>query len=316
MNQIQQKHTIRLMKHITEKEYSEISQLQEICYQTDKTNLKLELDFKLHQSALAEAASCSDTTCQPEQYNEFLYYREDTLVSYLGISCFGENIGEINGMTHPDWRQKGFFGRLFSLIINECRHRDYSQLLLLADGNSVSGTEFIKSAGGIYEHSEYRMKLGRCVSLDSLASAKPVTLRTAKKEDEKEIVRQNSIFFHDSEEGMEEETEEAFSIDDNAPNITVYMIELSGRTIGKINVEYGSSSAFLFGFGILPAYRSCGYGKAALKETLRMLLNKDIKEIELDVVCTNRNALTLYKTCGFEEMSIMNYYEYPQAAVK
>ena len=42
----------------------------------------------------------------------------DILVAYLGISCFGGNIGEINGMTHPDWRRKGIFKKLFEIAMD------------------------------------------------------------------------------------------------------------------------------------------------------------------------------------------------------
>ncbi|WP_367114841.1 GNAT family N-acetyltransferase [Clostridium sp.] len=52
--------------------------------------------------------------------NEFLYYIDGVLIAYLGISSFGGNNGEINGMTHPDFRRNGLFTKLFQLAIEEC----------------------------------------------------------------------------------------------------------------------------------------------------------------------------------------------------
>lgn len=94
--------TICLKQHISEKEYKEINQLKDICRLQDKTNLKLELDYKINMSRSSEIGLTN--------INEFLYYIDGILVAYLGISSFGgSNIGEVNGMTHPDFRRNGLF---------------------------------------------------------------------------------------------------------------------------------------------------------------------------------------------------------------
>jgi ribosomal protein S18 acetylase RimI-like enzyme len=286
------------MEFISEKEYSDINQLQKLCYSKDKTNLKLELDYKLYVSKSAKSSS--------KRINEFLYYANDTLVAYLGICCFGENIGELNGMCHPDWRGNGIFTKLFLLAANECTKRNFSKLLLLSDGNSSQGLEFIKSVGGVYDSSEYRMVLKNGMVFEDIY---PISLRPAVKEDYKEIVKQNMIFFNDPPES------ENAPIEEDAPNTTTYMVELADVIIGKIKIEYGDDAAFIYGFGILPDYRGKGYGKAALKKTLQIIQQKNITNIALDVVCTNNNALHLYQACGFEEVSIMNYYQYQPTPV-
>lgn len=286
--------TISLKQYISEKEYKEINQLEELCCLQDKTNLKLELDYKLDIRRNSEIGL--------KEINEFLYYVEDILVAYLGISSFGgSNIGEINGMTHPDFRRKGLFKKIFELAMEECKKRNFNKILLLSDGNSNSGVKFINSVCSEYDFSEYRMKLLNKTTLESTSS---IRLRKAGKLDGKEIGRQNAIFFNHSEECepfLEEYEEE---LDRNT-----YMVELNERVIGKIAVNYSDDSAFISGFGILPDFRGKGYGKAALKEALRLINEKNIYEIELDVECKNNNALNLYKACGFEELSVMSYYK-------
>jgi len=286
--------TISLKQYISEKEYKEINQLKELCCSQDKTNLKLELDYKINMKRNSEIGL--------KNINEFLYYIDDILVAYLGISSYGgSNIGEINGMTHPDWRRKGVFKKLFVFAMEQCKGRSFNKILLLTDGNSSSGIEFIKTANGSYDFSEYRMKLLSKAFSESLSS---IILRKAEKLDRKEIARQNAIYFNDSEacDGFPEE-------EDNLNEVT-YMVELKEEIIGKIRVEYNDNSAFIYGFGILPDFRGKGYGKAALKEALRIINEKSIYEIELDVECKNSTALNLYKDCGFEEKSVMNYYKY------
>ncbi|WP_261177884.1 N-acetyltransferase [Anaerobacillus sp. CMMVII] len=60
----------------------------------------------------------------------------------------------------------------------------------------------------------------------------------------------------------------------------------------------------------MPEFRGKGYGKEALIGTLQLIQEKNIYDIELDVESKNDNALNLYKACGFEEVSVMNYYEF------
>lgn len=92
----------------------------------------------------------------------------------------------------------------------------------------------------------------------------------------------------------------------------IYMVERNGGIIGKINIEYSHHSAFISGVGILPEFRRKGYGKAALKAALQIITEKkNIFETELDVECKkNHGALNIYKHCGFEEQSVMDYYGY------
>lgn len=296
--------TICLKEYISEKEYEEIKELEKICILEDKVNLKLEMEFKLnlHKNYKIGLGNI----------NEFLYYINGKLVAYIGISSFGGNQGELNGMTHPEWRRKGLFRKLFKFAIDECKKRKVNEILLLSDEKSDSGNEFIKAMGGIYDFSEYRMKLIDRLSLTSISS---INLRKAESFDKKEIERQNSIFFYNEEEIESlpvidvKENENSIN-EENTLDETTYMVELEKEVIGKIAIEYNDNSAFICGFGILPAYRGKGYGKETLKETLKLITEKNITEVELDVEGKNDKVLNLYKAFGFQKVAKMNYYRY------
>src|SRR5665647_1422446 len=118
--------TICLKQYISENEYEEIKRLEMICCEHDKINLKIELDYKINMPRNAELGL--------KEINEYLYYVENDLVAYLGISSFGGNNGEISGMVHPDFRREGFFSKLFKLAVEECRKRKFNKILLLSDG--------------------------------------------------------------------------------------------------------------------------------------------------------------------------------------
>ncbi len=302
------KHNIRVLEYITQPEYNHIKQLMNLCCMEDKINLKLELEYKLHLSNLA----ANHSELSSHRGREFLYYIGDELVSYLGISCFDGVTGELCGMTHPKYRKQGLFHRLLALAQNECRYSDFKRLLILADGSSTSGMSFLKTNSISYAHSEYRMKRlsDKTISKEAYTqeACKSINLRPACKEDEREIARLNAILFNERE-GLEETGEYKVTPLENQPDhYKTYMIEYNDTSIGKINVEYGLQYAFICGFGILPEYRGKGLGRMGLAETLRLIEALNVTVIELDVVCTNKNALGLYQSCGFVEQSVMNYY--------
>lgn len=296
---------ICLKEYINKKEYDEINRLEKLCNQENGVNLKLELDYKL---SLYDENNKSDIGLK--NINEFLYYIDGDLAAYIGISSFGgRGIGEINGMTHPKWRKKGIFEKLFKLVIDECSERNFKNILLLTDGKSDSGSEFIKSHGGKYDFSEYRMKLTDKINLGGVNS---VNLRKAENRDKSKIRRQDSIFFSDEEEIEEASNDNQInsSINEEISINNVYMSEINGEVIGKIKIKYEENSAFIYGFGILPEFRGKGYGKETLKEALKLINNKEIIDIELDVESKNDIALNLYKDRGFKEVSVMDYYRY------
>lgn len=290
--------SIILKEYPDKKDCDEIKKLMEFCYSRDHTNLKLELDYKL-------------TAIKPQEnrlknINEFLYYLNGNLVSYLGICNFGGDVLELNGMTHPDYRRMGCFQKLFALALQEAKNTGHKRVLLLTDKKSVSGNGFIKKSGGIYKTSEYRMKLFEVPAAKGIPAHTnaDITLKPADKTDLKEIARQNALHFNSTEES------EAAILDESMLHEGMYMVKLKEEVIGKICVDYDPDYAFIYGFGILPEFRGRGYGKAAFRAALAIIKAKNIGNVELDVESKNRNALNLYKSFGFEEMSVMNYYEY------
>ncbi len=116
----------------------------------------------------------------------------------------------------------------------------------------------------------------------------------------------------DKEESFEYTNEFFYTImpeDSEKVNIITYMIELDSRIIGKIRVELNGKKGLICGFRILPEYRNQGYGKQALKSVLNILYENKIYDISLEVETKNKNALKLYKSYGFVEESVTDYYE-------
>nr|WP_251027732.1 GNAT family N-acetyltransferase [Bacillus sp. ISL-41] len=91
--------------------------------------------------------------------------------------------------------------------------------------------------------------------------------------------------------------------------MTSYLVEKDGQIIGKVNLQLTTKLGAIFGLGVLPEHRRKGYGRALLLLAIEKLKEANAKEIMLQVAAENSNALNLYKSCGFEETSTMDYFE-------
>jgi len=289
---------IKIEKNLSLDHYKDIGVLQKICAQYDQTSLKLELDFKLNR-----AGGEND---RPDERNEFLYYSDHRLVGYIGICSFGGNGIEVNGMIHPDYRRQGIFTELFSFVKDEWAARAYPDMLLLSDHNSASGLGFIKHTGAVHDHSEYEMYLNSNSKQE--AKVKHVVLRKATNEDAKEIARQNFIYF---EEEFDQEQEENVLLpeDEEQYGSLIFLAEAEGKIIGKVHLEKNEKTGGIYGLGVIPEHRRKGYGREILLMAINILLENDSENIMLQVATKNKSALNIYKSCGFEETSIMDYYK-------
>ncbi|MDQ7092204.1 GNAT family N-acetyltransferase [Desulfosporosinus sp. PR] len=286
---------ICLKQLIGEEDFQKLNELKTICTKQENIFLKLELEFKLNISRMQNQESFA-------YVNEFFYYSGETLVGYLGIFSSGGETGELTGMVHPLYRRKGIFIRLYDLAKEECKRRKMQKVLLVCDRRSSSGLAFIEATGAAYSFSEYEMKLDNKKYVSQ--KEKNIVLRKAVNSDANEIARQNFICFGDKS-GTEIMPE-----DDAKSNRITYMIETESGVIGKIRVELNADEGFIGGFGILPAYRNKGYGKQALKSAVDLLLNENnAHHVALEVAAHNKNALNLYKSSGFVEESVTDYYE-------
>ena len=83
---------------------------------------------------------------------------------------------------------------------------------------------------------------------------------------------------------------------------------LDNQPIGSLGVVSSGDRVWIVALGVLPEYRRSGYGRQMLTRIVQMLLEESHREVLIEVVTDNRNALTLYRTCGFKEQAEYGYY--------
>ncbi len=282
-----------------------IAGLEAACAEADGTAFKLELDYKLGAAAQGRPEN------KTWNLDEFMAYDGDRLVGYLGVNCFG-GAGmppEAMGMVHPDYRRQGIFRALHNLALSEWRRRGVKCALLLSDGRSASGQEFVKKTGALYHHAEYEMYLQN----EAAFAAWPeggVAFRKAMNADAGEVARQNAIYFGDElGSGEETESEPLLPEVEEQRGMTIFLAEAGGEIVGKTHLQLIGSLGGIFGLGVLPEQRGKGLGRAILLESARRLRAAGAGEVMLQVATENKNALRLYESCGFETTSTMEYFE-------
>lgn len=275
---------------LTQMELAEIAQLAQLCNNEDG------LDLKLNWETLRRRSK-SET-------NDFLYYEQDTLIGFLGLYAFNSREAEVSGMVHLAYRRKGIFTELLSAAQEEIRSRNIPTLLLIVEHASISGQAFVGQLTTIYDHSEYKMVLEQ--------------FRQPAGFDERLQFREARV---DDLLALKQITAEAFGMaDDEMDWYSVHALEnlarryylatLANVVIGKLDVSLGEQSAFIYGFAVLPEYRGRGYGRQILARTIQELLALGRERIALEVATENRNALSLYQSCGFKETGSYDYYAF------
>lgn len=237
-----------------------------------------------------------------DQTNDFLYYENGVLVGFLAFFSFNSLEGEVSGMVHPEHRRKGIFTQLFTVAREECQRRNIPTLLLIVEHASVSGQGFAGSLKPTYQHSEYKLALTEVKALPERDSH--LHFRLAQPDEAPILAHITAVSFDMPEQDVtwysEHEAEDT--------KIRVYIATLDETYIGKLDVSFNEREAYIMGFGVLPLYQHRGYGRQILAQTIREIRATGQNSIVLEVATKNKNALSLYQSCGFREVSSYDYY--------
>jgi ribosomal protein S18 acetylase RimI-like enzyme len=272
---------------LTTKQLQDIKELQKICENHERINLKLNWDMLKKR--------------QNDQ-DDFLLYRKNILVGFLGLYGFGDSF-ELCGMIHPDFRRHHLFQELFQQALQSIQSRPVNKLLLNVPGSSVSGKGFISWTKASYDFTEYEMQWNK---INLVLSSDPVSLRTAGEQDIKTIIDLDEKCFNVVRTDAESYTKRLF---DESPEGNLMIIS-DEKTVGKIRVQRTEKKSSIYGFAIFPSFQGKGIERKALSQVVMQESNWT-GDIYLDVAATNSKALKLYESSGFQSFYSQEYYQYP-----
>ncbi len=94
-----------------------------------------------------------------DHINDFLLYNGTQLIGTLNMYDFERPTKlELIGFVHPHFRKQRFGTTLLQTAMKEIQNREADEALLIINGDSISGNEFVKHMKLPYLYSEYSME--------------------------------------------------------------------------------------------------------------------------------------------------------------
>lgn len=232
----------------------------------------------------------------------YMGYENDVLVAFLTTFIPTSYEGEILAVTHPEYRGRGYFKKLFQCAKETLLLKGINKVLLVVEPKSKSGVAVLKSFKyAKLERSEYRMSYSSSKTLIEYPNLKFFQINNENKEIFAKITREA---FPDLEDSSNFINTVIYS-----ENRKGYIAYKEGAPVGVFDFNYEEGHAFLYGVAIATPYRGKGFGKQMVGFALNEGLKKSDKVV-LDVDSENSTAFNLYKKCGFQIDFQVDYYRY------
>ncbi|HEV8637970.1 MAG TPA: GNAT family N-acetyltransferase [Chloroflexota bacterium] len=226
--------------------------------------------------------------------------RDDELLGAAGVQD-GDPI-ELLGLVDPAHRRRGVGRRLLEAAKEEARRRGQPELLLTVDEASAAGLAFAEAVGGRRRQAEYRMELERIPEERDWSPR--LELRPATPDDLAAFVAVLAAGFGDPRRRVR--AREARRLGD--PRQHAYLARLDGRPVGTIRAGEHDDGVYVTSFAVVPELRGRGLGRQMLTRLVRQLADGGRAPIRIEVETENRNALGLYRSCGFRVLQAFAYY--------
>ncbi|AHA71483.1 MULTISPECIES: GNAT family N-acetyltransferase [Bacillus] len=282
---------IQKKRSVTESEIQQMKDLAYICGQQDN----LDYSSDLHINFLKNR--------NEDHINDFLLYNGTQLIGTLNMYDFERPTKlELIGFVHPHFRKQRFGTTLLQTAMKEIQNRETDEALLIINGDSISGNEFIKHMKLPYLYSEYSMEFK--INEIQKTTDNNIQLTLASSESLLDLIEISSKAFGDSVDNTATWLQKMMT----SPSHKVYSALINEKAIGTITVTEQEQSTTLSGFAVHPSYQGKGYGKDILSYMVHTLITEGTSTIELDVETKNNHALKLYTQCGFKIKTKHDYY--------
>lgn len=231
---------------------------------------------------------------QNNKINHLLYWDKDELVGYAAMSNFDPEALEVTLIVRPDQK---ILNEMNKTIRTFSQQEKINKILLITDRKDTFFRSYMEGVNRYkYVFSEYSMIL---VINQFEPKSTNVSLEPAKKEEAGMIasLEENQL------------ANETMPLDPEDLEKTL-VLRKNEQVIASIRVENEGNSSGLYGFVVRSEFRNQGIGRKVISQTIQELLEKQAKNIYLEVESTNETALHLYRSIGFKEQTLFDYYIY------
>src|SRR3990167_5252870 len=229
-----------------------------------------------------------------------LHYINDNLIAYLRSFFFCSDACEITLMVDPQYRRKKIATTLLNEITPMLRHEGIKKLIFSTPAKINS--KWLEKLGLAYKNSEFHMKYDLNKSNSEIKTI-PGKIRLASSQDIPDLCKIDFSAFPNKKA----DPDNLFQNLLKTANCTIFVLTLNDATIGKAHIFTEPDKVRLTDIGILPEFRSQGFGSALIKQCIKHALVRNKSNIVLDVETSNEGALKLYQNLGFD---IINSHDY------
>lgn len=269
--------------------------LRDLCNSADGLDLKLGI-------------SASYTAQSAEPY-AFLCALDGALVGFCTLSGDDDPELELCGMVHPAYRRRGIGRALLGAALASARRRLATlRVLAICEDASAAGRAFVAAAGGKHSFSENRMETTAMPPAHaSHATVRNLDVHEAGQDEAYELARVIATSFGQSDDHMAEDIVRDMTVEGER-YFLARMCDESNEPVGAFKVFVDKPKAYIYAFGVLPAYRRRGYGREILEDTLSLLFTEGWTAVGLEVDADNTPAQALYRSVGFHDVTVYGYY--------
>lgn len=240
--------------------------------------------------------------------NQFVYPGGGVAVGVASIEPHQDL--EVCIAVHPEHRRQGIGRRLLEAVMRQARERGRRSCLMVCEDASISGRGFLAAVGARRQNAEHRMRLDvEDAALQEAALHEDghaaLGLRPARIEHLEAVGRVLAASFHS--DPLREQQRVAADL--AKPTHRYFLATLGAEPVWSYGIVAAEGRVYVIGFGVLPAYRGRGYGRAMLRHAVRLLAREGQREIFLEVATDNTPAVRLYQSAGFRVVSTYGFYE-------
>lgn len=232
----------------------------------------------------------------------FLLYEDNVLISILTMLIPTRQEAEISAFTLPEFRRKGNFTKLLARAVKELKKNRIEDMLFVCERQSAAGIKVIAALNAQFAFAEYLMKFNRAEYVP--VKMFRLSINRAQLRDLKIIIEITMKIFNESFEEAQSRVEDCFESDQREQYYTV----LDNKIVGLCSVNLEEDEVSIYALGILPEYRSRGFGKELLCLIVDSLLRRGITKMRLMVYYENTQAINLYQKFGFQTAATLEYY--------
>ncbi len=269
-------------------ELSQAGQLLDICNAFEDLHLKLDMTMLLARKGI--------------EANDVVYFVDGKLVGWLAMDEYGAEERELTGMVHPDYRRRGIFSALLATAQEEAQSRGPERLVVVCERFARSGQAFVAAIGAAYDFSEHKMVLKDFKERGPYQQR--ISLQKAGAKDVETLARINVSGFEHSIEGARRHILENME----NPHVQYYLGLFDQEAVGCLNLYDSDNEYSIYAFAVLREYRGRGFGRQMLEQVIKEVRAVSAKGIGLEVETRNENAIGLYRSCGFVEVTTYGYY--------